>query len=426
MEQQHRDPLILYANFHSDLAVDLAARDVLERWAEQAPRKIWLMRPGDVLVTPVPLSAAFQAYACDLLGMAPESLTLLHVPPVPGGTLADAVHRAGATDTLRELVVARPGIQLLPLALDRSTVDLAARLAVPIAPYGPRGAPRAALEVAYLLNTKGAFRCTAARLGMPLPPGRVCGGEDLPATVGALLAEHDRVVLKPDRSAGGHGLAVLSDTDPVPSPGERATVWVVEQCMDAIRSLSVQMEATPDGPRPVFSGEMRTSGGRYTGYLSPLAAADRFRAVELERWGGALGRYLSGHGYTGPYGIDAVLAANGRLYAIEANVRRTATTTPRVMAVRLARAAGLDRPAWLLAQHESRFALGFAEALRLLRDAGLAWSRESGAGVVLYEDAPADGRTWRYAVIGTDRRQVKRLRRALMDAWGTTARAEAG
>ncbi|HZX39785.1 MAG TPA: peptide ligase PGM1-related protein, partial [Streptomyces sp.] len=178
--------------------------------------------------------------------------------------------------------------------------------------------------------------------------------------------------------------------------------WVVEQCLDVARSVSVQLEACPGGPRPMFSGEMRTSGGSFTGYVSPVEDMAEDSAKELEQWGLALGRYLARQGYAGPYGLDAVLASGGRLYATESNVRRTATTTPHAMAGRLGRAAGLSSPAWLIANGQSRAAYGFADAVRLLRAAGLDWNPARAEGAILYADAPADGVSWRYAVIGAD------------------------
>ncbi|MEU8699020.1 hypothetical protein AB0C61_15365 [Streptomyces sp. NPDC048680] len=56
MIAEHHDgaPLVLLANFASPVSVSLKASEAVRRWSAQAPRKIWLARPGDVLVTPVP------------------------------------------------------------------------------------------------------------------------------------------------------------------------------------------------------------------------------------------------------------------------------------------------------------------------------------------------------------------------------------
>lgn len=52
MNEPDAGPLLVFAIFLSDLAVDLEKGRVLAQWAQQAPRKAWLLRAGDALVTP--------------------------------------------------------------------------------------------------------------------------------------------------------------------------------------------------------------------------------------------------------------------------------------------------------------------------------------------------------------------------------------
>lgn len=416
-----RGPLILYANFASDVAVSLSAHDAVAHWARQAPRKIWLMRPGDVLLTPVPLGRDFRRYACDLMDVPHDSITVLTVPVSPGVPMAEALDREGLTDVVRGLVAERPGARLLPLALDSPTVALADRLGVPVAPYGAGGVPASALAAVYRLNTKSGFRAVAGEMGIRTPYGRACAQADLDETVSAMLDRYGRIVVKPDRSAGGHGLRFLSVADasrmrpasPFPSAGSAG--WVVEERLDVDRSLSVQMEALPSGPRLLFTGAMRTVAGSYTGYVSPLDRATSPAGRQLEQWAVLLGRHLSAHGYAGPFGIDALLARDGTLYATESNVRRTATTTPQAMVKRLSSDAGLDSPSWMLSEGRPRLTQTFAQAQGMLRAAKLAWSPGRGEGVVLYADAPDDEHPWLYAVIGADADRTATLRSALAE-----------
>ncbi|MFF2469107.1 preATP grasp domain-containing protein [Streptomyces mirabilis] len=421
MVKTHRTPLIVYANFHSDLAVHLTAHEVLDRWAMHASREIWLTRPGDVLVTPVPLSLAFQRYAGQLTAMPHESVTVLTVPPVAGAPFAEAVHRAGLMGTLRSLAATRPGIQLLPIALDVPTADLAAQLGVPVAPYGPRGISPGALSIADRLNTKAAFRALAADLGIRIPVGRCCDGSELEGVVTAMLTRHERVVMKPNRSAGGYQLRCVTRAEPWSAPNSLSGEWVVEEHLDVARSLSVQMDVRKTGPRVVFSGEMHTAGGAYEGYFSPVEESTDATTKELTQWASALGRHLAGHGYAGSCGIDAVLDVQGRLSATESNVRRTATTAPHALVDRLSRAAGLREPAWLLATGRSRASRTFAAVAELLREAGLAWTPCQAEGVVLCRDTASDGQALPYAVIAASRRRVRELQAQL----GTVMQFEA-
>ncbi|PPA43648.1 hypothetical protein BF14_030710 [Streptomyces griseus] len=86
------------------------------------------------------------------------------------------------------------------------------------------------LRAVAAMNTKSGFRTTAQSLGLRLSHGRACAGAELDQVTTALLASHRRVVLKTDRSAGGHGLHFVSrgDRPPPSSPPPPESRWVVE------------------------------------------------------------------------------------------------------------------------------------------------------------------------------------------------------
>ncbi|MFC9635363.1 hypothetical protein ACFTY8_40495 [Streptomyces mirabilis] len=126
--------LIFFANFLSDLAVDLDQGEVLAEWAQQAPRKAWLLRPGDVLVSPVPLGRQFLEYVTGLTGVPSESVTVIAVPPAGAVPLAQAVRQDGLTDRLRALA-GEPGAVMLPTALDESAIGFARELGLTVHPY---------------------------------------------------------------------------------------------------------------------------------------------------------------------------------------------------------------------------------------------------------------------------------------------------
>ncbi|MFJ2635151.1 peptide ligase PGM1-related protein [Streptomyces sp. NPDC087422] len=456
--------MIVLANFASALAVDLREHAVVARWAEQAPRKIWLTRPGDVLLTPVPLSEPFARYACALTGVPRDSVRIVTVRDRPGVAMADSVaDTPGLTDELRALAAGRPGTRLLPIALDASTFALAAALGVPVSPCG-RGGPAVgaeALAVTELCNTKAGFRAVAERTGMRVPYGRTCSGPDLRETVRAVLraAGSGRGVVKPDRSAGGHGLRFVGADDPLVAadglgvdgrgvagpdglgsdglgvdgrgvdgfgpdgfgPDGFASEgfgsdsrWTVEEYVPHTVSISAQFVAAAGGPRPLFDGVMRTEDGSFTGYRAPLRGIVHPTVCdELRDWGMAFGRHLIAHGYRGPYDIDALVATDGTLYATESNVRRTATTTPYDLVVRLARGTPVT---WTTGTVHASGPYSFTAALDRLRDRALDYDPERGDGVVLYADAPADGVSWRYAILARSARRLDELAASLPSA----------
>lgn len=66
-------------------------------------------------------------------------------------------------------------------------------------------------------------------------------------------------------------------------------------------------------------------------------------------------------------------------------------------------ASGPPSPAWAVSKRRARRRFGFEEAIDRLRAHRLAFDPARGEAVVRYADVPADGHSWRYAVIaGTD------------------------
>ncbi|MFB9558258.1 peptide ligase PGM1-related protein [Streptomyces roseoviridis] len=408
----------------SDLAVDLDEHDVLGAWAEQAPREAWLLRAGDVLVTPVPVDKAFLMYSCALIGVCPDSVGVLTLPEAFAAADRPAPHRT-AVEAVRAALGGRSVSAVLPTALDGAAVGLARGLGVPVAPYASADRAEAALEPTRRLNTKAGFRHAALGLGMRLPDGRVCRRTEVAGAVAELLASHGRVVVKPDRSAGGHGLSFLTAAAQPWTGADLATVggpeglWIVEERIDVARSVSVQMETGPGGSRALFSGEMRTVAGCFTGYLSPLPDGAAGTGPVLEAWGRALGGFLADHGYAGPFSIDAMVSADGEVFAGESNVRRTATTTPQAMVARLAARSGAGEPAWATGRLRAPEVLCFDAAVERLSTTGIGYDVSRAEGVVLYAGPPPDGLTWRYAVIAPDHAAVARYEELLRSSWAT-------
>lgn len=414
-------PIVVFANFLSDLAVDLDEGQILTTWAQQAPRKAWLLRPGDVFVTPVPLSRDFLRYVYDLTEVPPESVAVVEVPPAGAVPLARAVREAGLVEHVRALARDR-GAALLPTALDASAIAFARDIGIAVHPYPTVDSAEVALQMTVLLNTKTGFRETARQLGMRLPAGRTCRRPETEGMARELLRDHERVVVKPDRSAGGHGMRFVSRDDlrgeaslRLDTVGGPDGLWVVEECLDVAESVSIQMEASATGAQTLFSGAMRTVQGSFTGYASPLPPSCAHVAGELAEWGTALSRHLTDHGYGGPFGLDALVDADGIVYASESNIRRTATTTPHAMVTRLTAESAAPPPAWSVAKGWTRNPMDFETALVRLRASGLAFESGRGEGVVLYADAPPDGRSWRYAVIARSAGDVEGQETALAE-----------
>ncbi|MET9929134.1 MULTISPECIES: peptide ligase PGM1-related protein [unclassified Streptomyces] len=409
MISEHEGPgtLVILANFVSPLAVDLTEAAVLRQWAEQAPRKLWLTRPGDVLITPVPLSAPFRRYVFHRLGVPENSVTVITVPDTPHLPMAQALAEHHLLEPLRALVAERPTARLLPTALDEASAALAADLRIPVVPYETDVPNSGTLRAVAAMNTKSGFRTTAQSLGLRLPHGRACTSAELGQVTTALLASHRRVVLKTDRSAGGHGLHFVSRGDqPPPSPPPAESRWVVEEYVEHTRAISAQGHATATGVEVAYDGEMRMSGGSFAGYSSPLKDLPVRSYEELTDWTLALGGHLAAEGYRGPFSLDLVCTQDGTLYALECNVRRTATTTAHAMVSRL---TGAGRSAWSTGTATTVAPMTFDETVGHLSEAGLDFQPGDSEGVLLYADRPLDGRSWRYTALAPTHTRITEL-----------------
>ncbi|GGR89381.1 hypothetical protein GCM10010252_30320 [Streptomyces aureoverticillatus] len=413
-------PQLVLANFASALAVGLSEHVVLQKWATQAPREIWLLRPGDLLVTPVRPSEAFLATTCGLLGMTPADISVVTVPDLPGVAMAESVRRAGLLPVLARWARERPGARLLPVALDAPTARLARDLGVGMAPY-PDTAPPSASTVAAVMdvNTKSGFRTIARDLGIRIPPGETCAAADLPDVIRSSLAVHGGVAVKPDRAAGGHGVRFLTESgsgarsgaaemaqgakEAAAAGAQAADRWVVERLIPHRCSLSAQFSVEERATHWEFDGTMAVHDGAFAGYRSPLPAP--VAAEQLREWGIRFGHHLAACGYRGPFGLDALLAEDGStLYATEANVRRTATTTPYALVRRLTDAAERGTVAWHTGHTPGGPDASFERAHALLTEAGLTYRPAAGEGAVLYADV-SPGVPVRYLVVAatTDR-----------------------
>ena len=115
---------------------------------------------------------------------------------------------------------------------------------------------------------------------------------------GEVLAAHERVVVKPDRSAGGHGLHFVTRSDDrtgQPSPPADSR-WVVEQYVDHTKAISAQGHVTASRVEVTCNGKMRTVGGSTDrpvgglGWRYAALAPHPTRLAELEvRLAAALG-----------------------------------------------------------------------------------------------------------------------------------------
>ncbi len=206
--------------------------------------------------------------------------------------------------------------------------------------------------------------------GVPVPDGF----EDVTDVRGAVAALGGRAVVKRDYGVTGSGNTVVLEGTPLP---ELDGGGIVEALIDCAASPSVQARIAPDGSVDVLSiHEQVLDGHAFIGCRYPARGA---YVDALREHAASVGRQLAAEGGVGRFALDFVVDREGRAYAVEINPRAGATTHPyetlHALGARFLRASDSVRV-------PSR--MDWRDAVRRVRDAGLAWDPARRAGVVLY------------------------------------------
>ncbi|MFD5146112.1 peptide ligase PGM1-related protein [Streptomyces sp. NPDC058401] len=410
-------PLVIFANLVNELMVTVPVVRHSGALVAVSPRKVWLSRPGDVVVTPATAPEPLWEYACELLGFERSEITSVVALTDDLVPLAQAVRRNGLVEQLKTLAAERPGIRLLPFAQDRPTADLAAELGLPVDGYEDGVQPEEALAAAYRINTKPGFRELAAELGIRTAEGLSCTTpEELLESVRSILTRKGGAVVKPARGSNGYGVLFLGSEDlPVlqqrlaeylPTVSEQPAGWIVEEKLSFARVVTVEMATDEAGPHVLHVGEMRTPNGSFSGQITPLQ--EESPAVdELVANGLTLGSHLHAAGYRGAFDIDGGITADGVLYTTESNVRRTGSTYLDLLVQRLLGTERAARAVWMADSRPGGIEPDFKTGLELVREAGLAFERGGDSGVVLTADTLAYDGKWRYLVIAQTYEQAE-------------------
>ena len=201
------------------------------------------------------------------------------------------------------------------------------------------------------LDSKSGFRDFHTSLSrqepsVRLPRGFICADIEVAVRVAESLAEEDLgLVIKADNSVGGYGVLLYPPGREKEAIGMNirmnarlfpilsAGPVVVEEFIQGAKgadgaSPSIQALVVKPGNARVrcLANQMLGSGGKYVGaILGPdvLSAALRVRLNEI---GQAIGNAISALGYRGVFNVDTVLGADGQVYCVELNARRTSVT----------------------------------------------------------------------------------------------------
>lgn len=386
-------------------------------------QELWLVEPGDILVTPRPIPHSFLEMVCDLIGVPAESFICLSPAAGPAESLLSAIRRTGMLLHLRELAATRPQMRIRACALDRPIVELSKDLGVRLERFDQIPS-ESMLDTVYHLNTKSGFRDVAQALGLQVAPGlsHLEAGA-VPDAVRQLLHNQPEVLVKCDRGSGGSGqLAVnrLMMSDGIPSVNnlssflenwsQTAHTFVVEARLPLRLDPTIDVEVTEDGVRSLYVGAMDCADGTFQGMSVPARGLPDRPLAELRLAADRLGTYLYRIGYRGFFDIDGGLTPDGDLYLFEANVRRTSTSLWDGVLNRVLGGERKARAAWRLTTR----ALPRQFDVGVLFSGGAHSCPPKGQDVVLPTWAFSDQRSWiRYLIAGSNWASVERIERSI-------------
>ena len=426
-ERQH--PQIIFANLVNELMVAAPSPAYIKAMSVVTPRKIWLAREGDVIVTPRPIEDLHKRYACSILGIDPNKVVTLSPGGEPTDSLSRQVLQGDLLERLSALIAERPGIDILPFALDQPTLDLVETLDIPLHWYRELPGPKLR-QALYELNTKSGFRRAAERQGMRIVSGAYCEGiDELASKVEELLPLTGGVVIKPDRSSNGFGHVILHRSevgdqdlrshlaqrvDSTLTP-QQPRVFTVEAFLDFVNVPSVELVVQEEGASLLYICDMRTVNNMFTGMVTPPINLSPQSEKELLRIGKIFGDYVHGLGFRGICDVDAGVTADGTLYANETNFRRTGGTYLDSLVKRLVGDNYLQTHVWWADGRVGHGEQDFAAGLAALHETGLAYSSGTGAGVLLTANTVSIDRKWRYLILAPNHEQAAEIESKLED-----------
>ena len=398
-----------------EMVGELAALSTLERQFGgcAALRLLWLAESGDVVVLPYPPRAEYLAYVTNLTGADPESLLVLCPPP--GALGADLLTPDRTADPafrkqVRAAVRARGVDRVTAVYKDVPVTQFAAAVGVmvPGHAFSAQGGDA-------LINSKAGFRGTCCRRRRADRPGF---GHYSPGR--GQESGHRAVRRRPqrDRQAGvlrwrgrkrntspGPGVrvagaltaVVLADATAVADYFALRWDWltaggrhrlVVERYLTECDTVYGEYLISDAGPALAAVGEILMAPVPI-GEMVPAQSLTPAARSTLVEAGVRLCGALHAIGYRGYLSTDAVLTPNGEVFLTETNARMSGST--HLHAAIHARVLDTPHRGHRVALELHDWAVpSFAAAVERLTGAGLAFTRDTGLGVVL--DLRSDAR----------------------------------
>jgi len=327
------------------------ARREGEIWEDHGlcDRFLFSDRDNSLLVTPLPIDPDFFQDSCKILAL--ENVKNLY-PAKIGESLCEAILKdQKLLKKLKEAIADNPRIKIISYVASREFGTLIQylrkcgyRFAVPEMPDAKDQWTQA------YFGSKAGFRQTLGELDgkIPvMPEGKICHKlAEVKKFAGELFNQGSAgVVIKTNRGLAGAGLVILRRAEITAKelPQAITKLWRTESywrkdpaVVEAYippdykvcgGSPNIELRIADHRIEPLYVCGMRISKeGVFQGVEIGKGAVPRGLTRQLTTVATEIGKHLLRAGYRGFFELDWVAAADGRLYPIEANLRRTGGT----------------------------------------------------------------------------------------------------
>ncbi len=310
-------------------------------------RFIFTETDDQILVTPLPINPAFLNDSLKLLGL--KNVINLFPENCGLSICKDILSDKKLNRTLMDLIRKNKNINVYSYAGTKFFADLVRYWRKQGLKFNTPELPDD--ENRYIqdfFGSKAGFRQAASLLGddfLKMPEGAICSSkEEMFGWAGYLLKKGAGIVIKYNRGLAGAGLKIIKKEEVTGSVYDCLEKIIKEEIYFQKFPLVIEEFIPPDfnvcGGSP--NVEMRIKNGKpellYTCSMR-VTLEGIFRGIEigkevmatklaaiLTKTGMKLGNYLAQKGYQGYFEIDFVAGIDGKIYPIEANLRRTGGT----------------------------------------------------------------------------------------------------
>ncbi|MBA2747453.1 MAG: hypothetical protein H0U45_01650 [Tatlockia sp.] len=383
-----------------------------------AQRKLWLAGEGDALVTASPINSSFRQYVEQTISVNQAEVTVAAAGTSLTTPLSDALKKKELKDfVLNYLQKTKAKINCY--ALDYDLWEMGKEFGIDFEGYSEYPS-KSLIDKIYELNSKTGFRNLAAKLGLNIPPGCPCRGNDeiIEATC-RLMKSHNQVIIRLDRSSNGYGNLIIrngsiaeiknsiaSHLELFSPQGEK---YVVEVFLALKMSPSVEFSIEDEGLKPLYVCDQNFKNNLFSGIITPPVEISETIEQKLRQAGVAFGNHLKSLGYRGIFDLDGGITSDGEIVFTEVNVRRTAGTTLYELVSKLVGKTTLASVVWIYDSGLIKRKISFEKIVSILRSSGQMYSPVTKQGVILPAyTVPVDNRL-RYLIIAPDWEAAKKM-----------------